>query len=92
MYDPMAGRLLPYPLFHQRLLRAEQLHGQLVVRGLEEGLQLVAEEALLGVRGRRRGLHRGAVQRHIVQPPEVDLAGAAALLQRHVCVACGRRK
>lgn len=45
MYDPMARRLLPDPLFHQRLLGAEEFHRELVVGGLEEGLQLVAEEA-----------------------------------------------
>lgn len=42
---------------------------------------------LLGVGRRGRGLHGCAVQRYIVQTAEVDLAGAAALLQRHIGVA-----
>ena len=41
MDDPVAGRLLPDPLLHERLLGAEQLHGQLVVGGREDVLQLV---------------------------------------------------
>ena len=41
MNDPVSSGLLPHPLLHQRLLRAEQLHGQLVVRRREDVLQLV---------------------------------------------------
>ena len=42
MNDPVSGRLLPDPFLDERLLGAEQLHGQLVVRRLEDVLQLVA--------------------------------------------------
>lgn len=80
MYDPVASRLLPDALLHEGLLGAEELHGKLVVGGLEECLQLVAQEALLGVRDGRRGFHWRSVQGHIVQTTEVDFAGAAALL------------
>ena len=41
--DPVAGRLLPHALLHQRLLRAEQLHGQLVVGGRKDVLQLALD-------------------------------------------------
>ena len=49
MYDPVSGRLLSHPLLYQGLLGPEQLHGQLVVRGLEDVLQLVPHPAGLGV-------------------------------------------
>ena len=42
MNDPVAGSLLPHPLLHQRLLAPKQLHGQLVVGGRKDVLQLVA--------------------------------------------------
>lgn len=77
MDDPVSGGLLPYPLLHERLLRAEQLHRQLVVGRLEEGLQLVLDEALLSSfretdRSRTRFLLRRPIQGHIVHT-EVDL-------------------
>ena len=40
--DPVSDLLLSHPLFHQRLLRPEQLHRQLVVRRSEDVLQLVS--------------------------------------------------
>ena len=45
MYNPMPGRLLPDPLLHEGLLGAKQLHGELVVRGSENVLQLVPHPA-----------------------------------------------
>lgn len=39
--NPVAGRLLSDALFHERLLGAEQFHGEFVVGWLEERLQLV---------------------------------------------------
>lgn len=73
MDDPMTGCFLSDPLLHERLLRAEQFHRELIIGGLEEGLQLVLDEALLArfrrAEGRRpRLLLRGAVQRGIVHP------------------------
>lgn len=53
MNDPMASGLLPHPLLNQGLLRAEQLHGQLVVGGLEDVLQLVPDPPWLGFAGHR---------------------------------------
>lgn len=44
MYHPVPGRLLPNPLLHQCLFRAEELHCELVVCRLEECLQLVPKE------------------------------------------------
>lgn len=78
MYHPMSGGFLPDPLLHQRFLRSEQFHGQLVVGGLEEGLQLVLDEALLAGLGGAQGggpglLFGGAVQRDILHL-EVHLA------------------
>ncbi len=51
MYDPVPGGLLPHPLLDERLLRPEELHGQLVVCGLEDVLQLVPHPPWLGLRG-----------------------------------------
>lgn len=67
----MSGGLLSDAFLHERLFRSEQLHGQLVVRRLEKGLQLVLDEALFArlrraQRCRARLLLRGAVQRYIV--------------------------
>lgn len=50
MDDPVARRLLSYALLHEGLLGAEKLHGEFVVGGLEEGLQLVAQEPLCGTK------------------------------------------
>lgn len=80
MYDPVSGGLLSNALLHQRLLGAEELHRQLVVGGLKEGLQLVLEETLLASFGgterrRARLLLGGAIERHIVYT-EVHLAAA----------------
>ncbi len=52
MDDPMAGCLLSNPLLDEGLLRAEQLHGQLVVGWLEHALQVVSNPARLRVGGR----------------------------------------
>lgn len=89
MDDPVAGGLLSDALLHQGLLGAEELHGQLVVGGLEEGLQLVLEEG--GLRGPLAlgGAHgpgawlllRGAVQAHIVAP-EVHLQQTRRAIRR----------
>lgn len=80
MDDPVSRGFLPDSFLHESLLGAEQFHRQLVVGGLEEGLQLVLEETLLaGLRGAQGGgpglLLRGAVERDIVDP-EVHLATA----------------
>lgn len=55
MYDPVAGRLLPDALLHERLLAAKQLHGQFIIGGLEQRLQVVLEETLLLSLARRTG-------------------------------------
>lgn len=80
MDDPMSGGLLADALLHEGLLGAEELHGEFVVGGLEEGLELVLDEALLARLGGAQGggpglLLGGAVETDIVQA-EVDLAGA----------------
>lgn len=75
MDDPVTGGLLPDPLLHEGLLAAEELHGQLVVGRLEQGLQLVLDEALLDLlagEARAQLLLRRAIQGGIVHP-EVDL-------------------
>lgn len=92
MYNPMPCGFLPDPFLHQRLFRAEEFHGELVVCWLEEGLQLIAKEPRFAVRRWWSWFHRRAVQGNIVQPAEVDFARAAALLQRHVGVACNKKK
>ena len=89
MNDPMAGCFLPDPFFHEGLLAAEELHRQLVVRGLEQGLQLVLDEALLDLlpgQARPELLLRRPVQGDIVYP-EVDLAAPLVI---HL-VACNSR-
>lgn len=89
MDDPVTGGLLPDPLLHEGLLAAEELHGQLVVGGLEQGLQLVLDEALLDLlagQARAQLLLRRAVQGDIVHP-EVDLATPLVI---HL-VACANR-
>lgn len=48
MDDPVPCRLLSYALLHEGLLGTEELHGEFVVGGLEECLQLVAQEPLCG--------------------------------------------
>lgn len=55
MYDPMSCGFLADALLHKRLLGAEELHGQLVVGGLEKGLQLVLDEALFAGLRRAQG-------------------------------------
>lgn len=68
MYNPVPGRLLSDPLLHECLLASEQLHGQLVVRGLEQGLQLVPHEPRLRPLGNPRPdlLFRRPVQADVV--------------------------
>lgn len=94
MDDPVTRRLLPYPLLHQRLLAAEQLHGELVVCRLEQRLELVLDEALLSRVGHtHRGVAHGrgprlllggTVQAELVGP-EVDLAAGRGR-REHVSV------
>jgi len=43
MNDPLADRFLPKFLLQQSVLVAEQLHGQFVVRRLEQSNQLIAK-------------------------------------------------
>ena len=52
MDDPVTRCLLPDPLLDERLLGAEELHGELVVGRLEHALQVVADPAGLRVDGR----------------------------------------
>lgn len=52
MYDPVTCGFLPDALLHKGLLAAEQLHCQLVVRWLEERLELILEEALFDLLAR----------------------------------------
>ena len=88
MDDPVTRGLLPDPLLHECLLAAEELHRQLVVGGLEQGLQLVLDEALLDFlarQARAQLLLRRPVQGDIVHP-EMDLAAALVI---HL-VACGQ--
>ena len=47
--NPVSCGLLSNALLHEGLLAAKEFHGQLVVRRLEEGLQLVADERRLGL-------------------------------------------
>lgn len=64
MYDPVAGLALAVLLLQERATCAEQLHGQLVVRRLEELEELLAPvadadaRAVLGARGRRHAERR----------------------------------
>ena len=73
MNNPVSCGLLSNALLHEGLLAAKEFHGQLVVRRLEEGLQLVADERRLGLAahvgrpGTRSGfLFRCAVKADIV--------------------------
>lgn len=90
MDDPVTRGLLPDPLLHERLLAAEELHGELVVGGLEQGLQLVLDEALLDLlagQARPQLLLRRAIQGDIVHP-EMDFAAPLVI---HL-VACRPQK
>lgn len=80
MYDPVSGGFLAYPFLHECLLGSEKFHGEFVVSGLKEGLQLVLDEALFSGFGRAEGsgprfLFGGAIERDVVHA-EVDLAAA----------------
>lgn len=73
MDNPVSGSLLADALFHEGFFAPKQFHGQLVVRGLEEGLELVTDEGRLRLAahvGRpwaRPGFFFGcAVEAHIV--------------------------
>lgn len=90
MNDPVAGLLLADAFLHQRLLAAEQLHGQLIVRRLEQGLQLIFDEALLATltcgtcggatrvaAGAHRRRHVGAAATHAAPAAAVAVAAAA---------------
>lgn len=81
MDDPVTCSLLPDSFLHQSLFAAEQLHGQLVVRRLEQGLKLILQEALLDFLARQtraRLLLRRPVEGHIVHS-EVDLPAALVI-------------
>ena len=85
MNNPVAGGLLADALLHERFLGAEQFHGQLVIGGLEERLQLIADERRFGFAahvGRTRsgtGLLLGrAVETHVVAA-EVNATDSAFL-------------
>lgn len=90
MYDPVTRGLLPDPFFHKRLLATKELHSQLVVCWLEQGLKLIFQKALLDLLARETRawlLLRGPVKGDIVHP-EVDLS---ATLVIHL-VACNTIK
>jgi len=78
MDDPVTCGFLSDPFLHERLFAAEELHGQLVVRRLEQGLKLILQEALLDLLAREawaRLLFRRPIEGHVVHP-EVDLPAA----------------
>ena len=67
----MSGRLLSNPFLHQGFLAAEQFHGEFVIRGLEQRLQLVFDKTLFLTGPQRVGarlLFGGAIQADIVTP------------------------
>lgn len=81
MDDPVTCGFLSNPFLHERLLAAEELHGQFVVRRLEQGLKLILQEALFNLltrQTRTRLLLRGPIERHIVHP-EVNLSAALVI-------------
>lgn len=81
MDDPVTCGFLSDPFLHERFLAAEELHGQLVVRRLEQGLKLILQEALLHLlarEARARLLLRRPIQGHVVHP-EVDLPAALVI-------------
>lgn len=78
MDDPVTCGFLSDPFLHECLLAAEKLHGQLVVRWLEQGLKLILQEALFDLltrETRARLFLRGPIEGHVVHP-EVDLSAA----------------
>lgn len=78
MDDPVTCGFLSDPFLHKCLLATEELHGQLVVRWLEQGLKLILQEALFDLLTRQtwtRLLLWSPVEGHIVHP-EVDLSAA----------------
>lgn len=81
MDDPVTCGFLSDSFLHKRLLAAEELHGQLVVRRLEQGLKLILQEALLDFlarEARARLLLRRPIERHVVHP-EVDFPAALVI-------------
>jgi len=81
MDDPVTCGFLSDPFLHKRLLAAKELHGQLVVRWLEQGLKLILQEALLDLLAREtraRFLLRRPIEGHVVHP-EVDLPAALVI-------------
>jgi len=81
MNDPVTCGFLSDPFLHKRLLTAEELHGQLVIRRLEQGLKLILQEALLDLltrEARARFLLRRPIEGHVVHP-EVDLPAALVI-------------
>lgn len=49
MDNPVSCSLLSNALLHESFFAAEELHGQLVVRRLEEGLKLIADKRRFGL-------------------------------------------
>lgn len=81
MDDPVTCGFLSNPFLHKRLLAAEELHGQLVVCRLEQGLKLILQEALLDLlarEARARLFLRRPIEGHVVHP-EVDLPAALVI-------------
>lgn len=81
MDDPVTCGFLPDPFLHKRLLATEELHGQLVVRWLEQRLKLILQEALLDFlarEARARFLLRRAIEGHVVHP-KVDFPAALVI-------------
>lgn len=81
MDDPVTCGFLSDPFLHKRLLAAEELHSQLVVRRLEQGLKLILQEALLDLltrKARARLFLRRPIEGHVVHS-EVDLPTALVI-------------
>lgn len=81
MDDPVTCGFLSDPFLHKCLLAAKELHGQLVVRRLEQGLKLILQEALLDLlarKARARLFLRRPIKGHVVHS-EVDLPAALVI-------------
>lgn len=76
MDDPVSRRLLSDALLHESFLAAEELHGQLVVRRLEESLKLVADERRLGLAA-HVGRSRTRSGFFLWRPVQADVVSAA---------------
>lgn len=81
MDDPVTCGFLSDPFLHKRLLASEELHGQLIVRWLEQCLKLILQEALLDLlarKARARLLFRCPIEGHIIHS-KVDLPAALVI-------------